>query len=174
MIFLITGCQGSYLNDLIVVDNDFQAVTPRIVGQRPSEYGECEYWKSVSFTSDYDVDTAYAKIIRSGVINYLHPPLTNNDALNSNVAQEWKFPTESPGLLYAIPPRWMKIQVKDFMQTGAVTINLSKHNRRNLQGSFIEVEYCEGGKYDIGFYVPYHLKKKFENNLKARFQLVLR
>ncbi|VAW62965.1 hypothetical protein MNBD_GAMMA11-3429, partial [hydrothermal vent metagenome] len=168
-----SACQGSYLNGLIIVD-EIKPAESKIIGQHPSKYGECDYWKSVSFISDYDVDTTYAKIIRSGVIDYAHLPLTNNDAFNINVAQEWKYPTESPGLLYSIPPRLMTIKIKNFMQTGVVTINISKNNRRNLQGSVIDVEYCRGGKYDIGYYVPYHLKEKFEYNLKAKFQIALK
>ncbi|VAW64671.1 hypothetical protein MNBD_GAMMA11-1333, partial [hydrothermal vent metagenome] len=46
MIFLISACQGSYLNGLIIVD-EIKPAESKIIGQHPSKYGECDYWKSV-------------------------------------------------------------------------------------------------------------------------------
>jgi len=171
---LSTACQGTYLNGFLVVDTIKPQEERRVIGQRSPKYGECHLWKSVRVTSQNDVDTSYSKIIRSGVINYPHLPLTNNDEININFSKEWKHPIEKPGLFYKIPPRWSEVLVNNFNQSGVVSIGISKNNQRNLQGSLIDVEYCEGGKYDIGFYVPHHLKNKFEHNLKTKIKLALR
>ncbi len=171
---LLTGCQGTYMNGLVVVDSIKPQEQRQLVDQRPAKWGECNTWRQVRITSDNDVDTAYYKIIRSKIINYPHVPQTKNDQVNQHINQEWKHPSEQPGLVYYLPPRWMEVQVDKYNQAGAVAFIISKNNHRNLQGSFIDIEYCEGDKYEIGFHVRHHMKAKFETNLKAKFNLALK
>jgi len=173
---LLSACQGPYLGGLLVVDThdagEQQQWLTSNHNQRPGKWGECNSWRRLSMTTDNDVDTAYNKLIRSILVNDLSVPQTNNAAINRNIDQHWTLPDERPHLMYIMPPRWMVVRVNDFEQTGVVSFGISKNNRRN-PGSFIDIEYCEGGKYETGFYVPDHMKIKFERNLKTLFRQAL-
>lgn len=165
---LLSACQGSYFGGFLVIDtHDAGKVGQRSIpsDQRPSRWGECNSWRRLSMTTENDVDTAYNKLIRSGLVN-LSIPQTKDADINQNINKYWATPDERAHLMYVMPPRWMVVRVDDFPQRGVVSFGVSK----NSPGSFIDVEYCEGGKYEIGFYVPDHMKKDFENNLKALFK----
>ncbi|MCF6256182.1 MAG: hypothetical protein L3K25_07755 [Gammaproteobacteria bacterium] len=173
---LLSACQGTYLGGLLVVDtHDASQADPRLrtINQRPAPWGECNSWRRLTVTTDNDVDTAYNKLIRSSLVNDRSVPQTSNATINQNISQYWSKPNEQPHLMYVMPPRWMIVRVNDFTQTGVVSFGISKNNQGKRPGSFIDVEYCEGGKYDIGFYVPNHMKIKFERNLTALFQQAL-
>jgi len=175
---LLSACQGSYLGGLLIVDTHDAGTAGAQVyadtkNQRPAPWGECHSWRRLSMTTSNDVDTTYNKLIRSRLVNDLSVPQTSNATINQNINQDWARPDERPDLMYVMPPRWMVVRVKDFEQTGVVSFGISKNNRGNRPGSFVDIEYCEGGKYDIGFYVPDHMKTKFEHNLKALFREAL-
>jgi len=178
---LLSACQGTYLGGLLIVDTHDagqldlyqQQERMRTDNQRPSRWGECNSWRRLSMTTNNDVDTAYNKLIRSGLVNDFSVPQTKNTEINQNINQYWARPDERPHLMYVMPPRWMVVRVKDFEQTGVVSFGISKNNQGHRSGSVIDVEYCEGGKYDIGFYVPDHMRSKFEQNLKALFRQAL-
>ncbi|HEB56637.1 MAG TPA: hypothetical protein ENI98_10100 [Gammaproteobacteria bacterium] len=176
LLALLSACQGTYLGGLLIVDtHDASQPNPqlRTKNQRPAPWGECNSWRRLAMTTDNDVDTTYNKLIRSGLVNDLSVPQTDNATINRNINQTWARPDERPHLMYVMPPRWMVVRVKDFEQTGVVSFGISKNNRGNRPGSFVDIEYCEGGKYDIGFYVPDYMKTKFEHNLKALFRQAL-
>jgi len=172
---LLAGCQGSYLNGFLVVDKMQAKEQSMPDNQRASVWGECASWRLLTITSDNDVDTAYNKLIRSDIIRQpVSVPQTNNAQINKKINAHWTTPDEKPHLVYRIPPRWVTVQVDDFEQTGAVAFGVSKRNRKNLQGSFIDIEYCEGGQYDIGFHVPDHMKDEFEALLTTKFKMALK
>ena len=174
---LLSACQGAYLNGLMVVENispEEQAqIQPRPANQRQPQWDECDVWQRVTLHSDLDVDTAYDQILRSGVLDVTSIPRTNNEQLNTNILKYWTVPDERPHLLYSMPPRTMVVTVGDFTQTGAVALWVRKFNRGGHQGSIIDAEYCKGGKYDLGFYIPDQLEKDFEKNLIHQLGMAL-
>ncbi len=172
---LLSACQGSYLNGFLIVEPmdanpNTQLASLDNRAKRPAKWGECEYWRVLRLTSHNDVDTAYNKLFRARVLRFQEIPMTEDTEINEHINFEWEAPIERPGLVYYMPPRWTDVRVDQFNQTGAVSFQISKNNK----GSFIDIEYCGGGKHEIGFYVPQRLKKQFNNTLKRKFQLALR
>lgn len=178
---LLTACAGSYFNNLITIENH-DAGNPALVAAdryganaRPAQWGECKIWRQIHIISDNDVDTAYNKLIRQRVVELSRVPQTGkNPELDVLLADAWREPTEQPGLLYVMPPRYTAVQVNDFNQVGVVAWRISKNNRSSRIGSFVDVEYCEGGGYDIGFYLPPQTAPGFETALRKKFLVALR
>ena len=178
---LLAGCAGSYFNNLITIENH-DASNPALVAAdryginaRPAQWGECTIWRQIHITSDNDVDTSYNKLIRQRVVELSRVPQTGkNPELDVLLADAWREPTEQPGLLYVMPPRYTAVQVNDFNQVGVVAFRISKNNRRNQVGSLIDIEYCEGGIYDLGFYLPPQIASGFDNALHYKFEAALR
>lgn len=177
---LLSACQGSYFNNLVVIDSH-AATDPAITAEirqdpdtRPAQWGECDHWKQMHLVSQNDVDTAYNKLIRHEVLQIGRIPQTETDTqLDQRIARLWASPSEYPGLMYAMPPRWTNIQVGDFDQLGVVAYRITKNNRGKTQGSLIDVEYCAGGSYELGFYLPPQIEKGFEPALRSKFEAAL-
>ncbi len=179
---LLSACQGSYFNNLVVIDTH-TATDPVLTtsirheqepDERPAQWGECQYWKQLYLVSKNDVDTAYDKLNRHRVLQTERIPQTETNAqLDQRIAQLWALPSEHPGLMYAMPPRWTNIKVNDFDQMGVVAYRITKNNRGKTQGSLIDVEYCAGGSYELGFYLPPQIEKGFEPALKRKFETAL-
>lgn len=178
---LMTGCQGSLFNNLIVMETHDPS-DPALVNEdrygkreRPALWGECERWQQFHFTSLHDVDTAWNKLIRHQVVDIGRIPVTNkNPELDAQLTQAWSSPVERPGLLYVMPPRWAAVRVNDFNQLGVVAFRISPNNTGARRGSLIDVEYCIGGSYELGYYLPPQTVREFEPALKKNFEAALR
>jgi len=177
---LLTACQGSYLNNMVILETH-TATNPALTAEirqdkntRPAEWGECDHWKQLHLVSDNDVDTAYNRLIRHEVLQIGRIPQTeSNTQLDQRIARLWALPSEYPGLMYAMPPRWTNVKVNDYDQLGVVAYRITKNNRGKNQGSLIDVEYCAGGSYELGFYLPPQIEKGFEPALKKKFETAL-
>lgn len=172
LLTLLSACAGTYLGGLVTVDHNVSSPYHELDdNEHPALWGECQTWRRLSITSELDVDTAYNNLMRSGIpANPYLVPETKSERVNRQINAHWSTPEERPHLLYVMPPRWMTVTLDDFSQSGVVAFSISKHNRRKQQGSYIDIEYCRGGKYEVGFYVPDHLLKKFERNLLGQFR----
>ncbi len=69
------------------------------------------------------MDTAYDKLNRHRVLQTERIPQTETNAqLDQRIARLWALPSEHPGLMYTMPPRWTNIEVNEFDQLGVVKL----------------------------------------------------